>query len=521
MRETDVLICGAGPSGLMLAAQLAQRGVRFELIEKRRERTTESRALAIQARTLELLDDLDLTDAFLELGNVAAGIEFFARGEKQVDAEFVDIGAEDTPYPFLFFLSQADTERLLEEGLARRNVRVRRGVELIDCRTDAEGVVARLRGEGDYPEEVRARYLVGCDGAHSAVRKAAGIAFEGAAYRESFLLGDVRAEWALGANRLMVFVGKSGVVAHFPLRGGISRFIVTGQGEDLTADTRLELAELESAVRPIVEHPVSLHDPVWLTRFHLHHRVAAHYRAQRLLLVGDAAHIHSPAGGQGMNTGIQDAVNLGWKLAQCLRGGPEGLLDSYERERRPVGVTLLRTTDRFFEIATSTRSWARLLRLYAIGPLLRFVLAKRSRRKRAFRFVSQLGIHYRGSPLVSGSPRAARLFAPGAPRPGDRAPDGEVLAEGVGPTTLFRIFRGPGHDLLHFLPGEGTRVSAELGADLAEPLRVHRIKDGKDLHRYGIRGESLYLIRPDGHVGYRGPADDLDSLRVYLRKLTG
>jgi len=364
----DVLVVGAGPTGLTLAAELAAFGVRARLIDRGLDRVHESRALAIQPRTLEVLAGLGVTDELVAAGNRAVQLRMHVPG-RVLAVPMFDLGLDDTAYPFLLFLSQAETERVLGEYLAAADVPVERGVELADLSNTADAATATLRHRDGREEVVSARYVAGCDGGHSSVRRLAGIRFEGGSYPQIFVLADTEAD-GVEPGAAHVFASEAGMLFFSPLVTPATwRLLAMRPPADRTPpDTPVVLDEVQALATSYTGGTVRLHDPVWMTNFRLHHRAAARYRAGRVFLAGDAAHVHSPAGAQGMNTGIQDAVNLGWKLAQILRGVTDpALLDTYEAERAPIGSMVLRFTDRAFTIATSTKPVVRFART-RLGP---------------------------------------------------------------------------------------------------------------------------------------------------------
>ncbi|CAA9335269.1 MAG: hypothetical protein AVDCRST_MAG11-2666, partial [uncultured Gemmatimonadaceae bacterium] len=369
--DVDVLVVGGGPTGLMLAAGLATAGATCRIVDQEPARPETSRALVVHARSLELLGRLGVADRLVARGRRSVRAHAYVNRRAAARVEFGAGGEDDTPYPFALFVSQVETERVLDEYLAGHGVRVERPVALEGLAVVDGGVRARLRHGDGRAEEVRARYLVGCDGAHSAVRKGAGIAFEGAPYPQDFVLADVDLAGVDDPQAIYVFLAREGLLAAFPL-GAVGQYRLIGsRAGDVAPDagppTVDEFRALAARVSPF---PVTVTAPRWLARFRLHHRLAARYREGPVFLAGDAAHIHSPAGGQGMNTGLQDAANLAWKLALVLRhGAPAALLDSYEAERRPVGRRLLRTTDRLFALAVA-RNPVALAVAAAVAPRL-------------------------------------------------------------------------------------------------------------------------------------------------------
>jgi 2-polyprenyl-6-methoxyphenol hydroxylase-like FAD-dependent oxidoreductase len=356
--QPDVLIVGAGPTGLTLAAQLHPMGATIRLVDRQLDRVQESRALAIQPRTLELLRPLAIARALVERGNDAVELRIHA-GARVVSIRLFDSGIEDTAYPFLLFLSQAETEEVINEHLTSRGVPIERGVELVGFAAGDQDVRCTLRDQNGRIEEVHARYLVGCDGAHSTVRHGTRIAFAGRAYPQTFVLADLETDGDLERDAVHAFAGAPGMLFFFPL-GRPATWRMIGMRPNSAASrgkrqpTKPSLEELRAIADSFTGGALRLRDPVWLGEFSVNLRQAARYRAGRVSLAGDAAHAHSPAGAQGMNTGIQDACNLGWKLALVARGvADERLLDSYQAERWLVGRSVLRLTNRPFSIATS------------------------------------------------------------------------------------------------------------------------------------------------------------------------
>jgi 2-polyprenyl-6-methoxyphenol hydroxylase-like FAD-dependent oxidoreductase len=528
----DVLIVGAGPTGLALAAQLQAFGTGFRLVDRQLDRVHESRALAVQPRTLEVLGGLGLADTMVERGNPTVELEVHGR-RRTTCAPLFDIGLDDTRFPFLLFLSQAETEAILGEHLTAGGVRIERGVELVGLAQHSEHVAGILQDRDGRCEQVEARYVVGCDGAHSAVRRLAGIGFIGAAYPQTFVLADLDAD---GPRKRAAhgYLSAEGLMLLFPLGHPAAwrMLVMAPRSATWPADVPPALDDLQALADAHTSGAARLHDPVWSTYFRIHHRHATHYRRGRAFLAGDAAHIHSPAGAQGMNTGIQEAWNLGWKLALVVAGdAPEDLLDTYETERMPVGRYVLRFTDRAFRIATSTNPVIRLLRTRLAPELVRLALSSRRGRALAFRSLSQLAINYRQSPIChEGEPRLR-----GGARAGDRLPDAPVTPEGRPPTTLHQVLDPAGFHLLLTGPPDAWSTGA-VGPDQLRCSRitVHRLAGepqpgalqdtGGQAHaRLGVvrpGGASHHLVRPDGHIAYRAAGTDLTGLDQYLARWT-
>ncbi|KUM78380.1 FAD-dependent monooxygenase [Streptomyces curacoi] len=497
----DVLVVGAGPTGLALAAQLRAHQSRFRIVDRSHDRVRESRALAVQPRTLEALAGFGVTDRLVARGNPAMGLRLHLN-RRTVSVPLFDIEPADTPYPFLLFLSQAETESVLGEHLAARGVPIERGTELVRLEQQGRQVSCRLRRRDGVEETVAARYVVGCDGAHSTVRAQAGIDFEGYAYPQTFLLADLDVA-GLEPGAAHSYMTGAGMLFFFPLGSPAPwRMLAMRPSDAPLGEVTLPLLR-EIAVR-YGARGLELRDPVWTTDFRLHNRGAVRYRSGSCFLAGDAAHIHSPAGGQGMNIGIQDALNLGWKIALVCRGAaPEELLETYGIERAPVGRGVRRFTDRAFVIGTSPHPALRLARARLAPHVAPLAVRATPLRRRVFRAVSELGIHYRRSPASTPGTRPPRR----GPRAGDRLPD---LPHG-----LQARIAAPGWHLLlagppHLWPDQRL---APLLTGRAGLITVHRLGD-----RSPWPDVAQGLVRPDGHLGYVARGAQLEGLRAYLAR---
>src|SRR5215813_14189431 len=403
MEQSDVLIAGAGPTGLVLALWLTKAGTKVRIIDKTAGPGTTSRALAVQARTLELYRQLDLTDAVVAKGHRTPAANFWIRGERKARISLDGIGKSATAYPFLHIFPQDEHEKLLIERLEAAGMRVERQTELLSFVETADGVVARLRGPDGSEHEHHARYLAGCDGARSKVRETIGTGFPGGTYEHLFYVADVEAEGPALNGELNLDLDTADFVAIFPLAGeGRARLI--GTVRDERADRAESLTFEDVSSEAIRQMKVTVRKVNWFSTYHVHHRVTQHFRKGRAFLVGDAAHIHSPAGGQGMNTGIGDAINLAWKLNEVAAGrAAESLLDSYEAERIGFARQLVATTDRAFTFATSQGRLAAFVRMYLAPIVIPTAFKFGAVRRFAFRTVSQTAINYRGSRLSRGA----------------------------------------------------------------------------------------------------------------------
>jgi len=523
----DVLVVGAGPTGLTLAAQLQAFGATVRIVDRQLDRVHESRALAVQPRTLEVLRGLGVTEELVRRGNDSVWVHLHVGG-RVVSIRLFGLGLDDTAYPFLLFVSQAETEQILLDHLAGWGRPVERSVELVGFHADPDAVTCTLRHGDGRTEQVLARYLVGCDGARSTVRHGAGIPFQGGAYPQTFALADLEVD-GLDHDAAHAFPGQEGIMLFFPLgRPASWRLLAMHPSlQGRQAPAQPSLGELQALADAMTGGSVRLHDPVWQTYFGLQHRHASRYQAGRIFLAGDAAHVHSPAGAQGMNTGIQDAWNLGWKLALVSRGvADQALLDTYDAERRPVGAFVVRVTDRAFSAAISTHPLLRALRTRLVPRMLPLALRFDRAVAYGFRTVSQLNINYRHCPAVQeGRPTLRR-----GPKAGDRLPDARIAQDGK-ERWLGEALAAPGFQLLlcgptgDWHPSQLTALRHRYPATLtvrhmsreATPGNLQDL-DGQVLARLGVDGTAQYLLRPDGHIGYRCGGDDLAGLQRYLAR---
>ena len=482
MARCDVLIVGAGPTGLVLALWLTKLGVKVRIIDKTAEPGTTSRALAVQARTLELYRQLDLADAVVSRGHKVPAVNLWVKGEPKARLPFETIGADLTPYAFLEIFPQDQHERLLIERLSAFGVSVERQTELVSFQDD-DRITARLRKAGGVDEDCEASYLAGCDGARSTVREALGTRFPGGTYRQIFYVADVDASGPPLNGELHVDLDEADFLAVFPL-AGVGRARLIGTVRDERAD-RAETLKFEDVSDRAIQHlKLQVNKVNWFSTYHVHHRVTEHFRKGRAFLLGDAAHIHSPAGGQGMNTGIGDAINLAWKLAAVLQGqAPASLLDSYEAERIGFARRLVATTDRAFSLATADGWLADILRTRIVPFLMPKLTAFEAVREYMFRTVSQITLNYRGGPLSKG--------AAGHVHGGDRLPwvpiDGSDNFEPLAAMTWqVHVYGSPMPELRKWCSEHNI------------PLHIFDWRS--DYERAGLARNALYLLRPDTYV---------------------
>ena len=508
MIRSDVLIIGAGPTGLVLALWLTKLGVNVRVLDKTAEPGTTSRALAVQARTLELYRQLNLADAVVERGHKVPAVNLWVKGEPAARLPFERIGSDLTPYPFLHIFPQDQHERLLIERLEALGVSVERRTELVSFTDGGERVIARLRGPEGQEETCEASYIAGCDGARSIVRETIGTGFRGGTYRQLFYVADVEAAGPALDGELHVDLDEADFLAVFPLAGkGRARLIGTVRDERADHANTLKFEDVSD--RAITNLKVNVQKVNWFSTYHVHHRVTEHFRKGQAFLLGDAAHIHSPAGGQGMNTGIGDAINLAWKLATVLAGhAPDKLLDSYEAERIGFARRLVATTDRVFSFATAEGRIADILRTRVAPVLFPKVIAFEAVREYIFRTVSQITLNYRGCPLSAGS--AGRVHG------GDRLP--WVPIDGKDNFVSLAAITWQVH-----VYGSASAELATWCASHDVPLHVFDWRSEHDAA--GLARDASYLLRPDTYVALADASGAPATLDRYcadhgIRRLT-
>jgi 2-polyprenyl-6-methoxyphenol hydroxylase-like FAD-dependent oxidoreductase len=500
--QCQVLVVGAGPTGLVLAAQLLARGVRTRIIDKAAAPASQSRAVGIHARVLELLDTMGLAETFIAHGHQVRRFRMYAGRRSLLN---LDMGRNGSRYGFILHIPQSETERLLRMRVAQLGGTIEQGLELVRLSDEGEVVDATLRDVAGRETEVSADYMVGCDGAHSRVRHELGLAFEGQPYPNDWLLADVALNGIDRNDQTRAFFRPDGLpLVCLPMGEHRWRVLMPSAGD--RAGRPPSFDEIQDLVAQRAPWPIQVFDPEWLATFRCQMRSTKTYRRGRVLLAGDAAHIHSPAGGQGMNTGMMDANNLAWKLALVSDRVPEGLLDTYGQERVPVASDVLGFTDKVMRLATMRHPVKRVVRDTLLPTATNLPLVQ----KRAARRLSQVSVGYLPSLLIQPDD-AGR-----GPKPGDRVPDVELRAN-AGTTRLYRALQ----DGRHLLLVSGAETRAALGkAGIDSFARLVDVADA-DLRGIGGSSEAFVLVRPDGVLAARGGLRDTDRAINYLRHVCG
>jgi len=535
----DVLVVGAGPVGLTLAGDLLRRGVRCRLIDQAAAAVQQTKAVGIQAKTLELLARMGMAHIAVERGLKVPVFSLYSDGKRLTRIDFRE-HLLDSPYPYALMLPQHETERMLTEHLQSQGGAIEWQTELISFTQDEQGVEAELRHADGQVERVRVGWLVGCDGAHSTVRHLLGLNFAGTTSELSVAVGNARLTWDLPSDELFAFLHQGNFIGYFPMADGHHRVVIAyAPGKGPTGEVTLE--EVQQVIDSCGPAGARVSDPTELARFHINQRRAEHYGRGRIFLAGDAAHIHSPIGAQGMNTGMQDALNLGWKLALMVRGQASArLLESYSAEREQVGDALLHGTQLAMGVALTRNSLLVALR-NALASIVFSSLPVAA--QRLVESISEISIAYPHSPIT-----VDQRNKKGALHAGDRAPNALVRAhEGAEPQSLFEIFSSQRSILLVLaakLEAEACErqwreIVALLRLGYQEMIEAYLVTEkavsgseqeaGQILHdetgelhqRYDAEQGGLVLIRPDGYIGCFCPFGATETLHGYVEALFG
>ncbi|MDQ2930824.1 MAG: FAD-dependent monooxygenase [Gemmatimonadota bacterium] len=500
MKQIPVLIAGAGPTGLVLALWLTKSGIAVRIVDKTAEAGTTSRALGVQAHTLELYRQMGIADGVLQGCVRIAGANFWISGKRVARIDIREIGTGLSPFPGLVTFAQDEHEKMLIAELTKVGVTVERQTELLKFDDRGTSIVATLRLPDGSEEQCEASYLAGCDGAHSAVRAGLGIGFPGGTYDALFYVADAQATGSLTNDEVHFDLSATDFLAVFPLKGA-GRVRLIGTVKAITESEEKALTFDDVGVRALREMKLTVDMVNWFSTYRVHHRVAEHFRKGRAFILGDAAHIHSPVGAQGMNTGIGDAINLAWKLAAVLTGdATPRILDSFETERIGFARRLVATTDKIFTIVSKPGWSAAFLRTRLMPLIVPMLFRIHRMRTYIFRTVSQIGIKYRESALSSG--KAGKLAG------GDRLPWVPTDGDDDNFTPLTSM-AWQAH-----IYGEVKQSATAACAELQLPLHVFPWSPAAE--HAGLLRSAFYLVRPDGYIALADADSGALRLRGYL-----
>jgi 2-polyprenyl-6-methoxyphenol hydroxylase-like FAD-dependent oxidoreductase len=513
MINTEVLIVGAGPTGLSLACQLVRYGINFILIEKNAGVTPYSKAIGVQARTLEIYEQLGVAQQALDRGQIAGKIRIITGGKIRGGVDLSGMGKGLSPYPYLFILEQSKNEQLLYEYLQSHQQEVRWQTELAGFTQNEGSVTAQVKTAKGSSEAITAKYLVGCDGAKSPVRQALGLSFAGSTLERLFYVADAQIGWKFTHDAGYGCLSRNSETLFFPMAGE-NRYRIIGtfpEGFDQPVNEIL-YPEIEQRIKEDTKLDLDISDVNWFSVYKVHTRAVKQFSVGRCFVAGDAAHIHSPAGGQGMNTGIQDAYNLAWKMAFVLKGyAKEKLLATYNEERLPNAQKLLETTDRAFDVMVGSHWFFGFMRTTIFPLVAKYAMGRELVGKNIFAIMSQTRINYRNSTLSKH--HGDQNFGVKA---GDRMP--YFLVNGA---SIYDKLRAPKFHLLVFSDGthRGLNLQRTLenqSGDLIDfmviPLSPHIAKI------FGINKSFQLLLRPDNYIGFISMRAALFDLKAYTYK---
>ncbi|CAN5663126.1 FAD-dependent monooxygenase [soil metagenome] len=510
--KTNVIIVGAGPTGLALACQFIRFGVDFVIFDKKEAITPHSKAIGVQARTLEIYEQINLAQDLIAQGAIAERARMVVGGKVRGEAVFSEMGAGLSPYPFILMVEQGRHEKILYDFIKSNGRDVLWNTELENFTQDESGVQANIKNANGETETIEAKFLLACDGAKSLVRHALGLTFEGSTFERMFYVADVQIDWKFSHDAGHAFLLKNNLLAFFPMTGDQQWRIVGTFPEEFAKDEGDVLyEEIEEQMKKDAELELNITKVNWFSTYKVHTRRVNKFSEGRCFLAGDSAHIHTPAGAQGMNTGIQDGYNLAWKIAIVLRGKvSEKVLKTYNEERLPNAENLLKTTDRFFNLAASPDAFLSLVRIYVFPYLAGFAFSIDAVKKFVFPRVSQIGINYRHSSL-------SETDGSFSVRAGDRMPYFEV--EGI---SIYNELHEPKFHLLTFFDGSGNLP------DYPEKF-TNEYADFVDLHDlplyphianiFGANKSFMILLRPDNYIGFISSEISFAKVENYFAKV--
>ena len=522
-KNIDVLIVGAGPAGLMMACQLALHNISFRIIDKKAHRTNYSGALIVQARSIEIFQQMGIAQTAVQSGVIANEIKLIFNGKKPFTIPVKDIGRGLSQFPYMLLLEQSKTEQLLTDFIKNFGYSIDRETELGQFNQDDHGVNSVLKRSDGQEESITTKYLIAADGARSMVRKQLQIPFIGKTFSTALYVSDCKAEGDLSPDQLCFSFSDQTTAGIFPLPGGRWRIDGTISGRMESKDP-VTFDDIRNRFAEKTRMKVEISEPEWFSVFHVNERYASTFQQNRCFLVGDAAHIHSPVGAQGMNTGLQDSYNLAWKLAMVIQGKSKAsLLETYPSERLVVAENVVRGTDRVFTLVTSRNFLAKLCRVHVlpffVQLMLPILVKQPSIRHFFFRRISEIGIQYCKSSLSQHSSLSS--FPTYAPKPGERLPyinyqeDGKMInIQDKVKSNDLHLFIFSKHSSFEAINRNAGRFAHLLSFEIIQ------YSSGTDdlFKQFGIVDSGCYLVRPDLYIAYRSAKPDADHFEAYLQQ---
>ncbi len=511
--KTDVIIIGAGPTGLSLACQLVRYGIDFVIIEKNESVTPYSKAIGVHARTLEIYEQIGLAQKAVEQGAIAGKVRLLAGGEVRGELDLADIGEGLSPYPYMLVYEQSKNERLLYEYLQSHRKEVLWKTTLESFSQNDSGVTAQVKTFDGASQTIEAKYLVGCDGAKSSVRHALGLEFAGSTFERVFYVADAQVDWKFSHDALHICLNEDSLLLFFPLKGDKRYRIVGNFPKGFSKDDGdILYEEIERHIKQEAKLELDIHDVKWFSTYKVHTRHVSKFSAGRCFLAGDSAHVHTPAGGQGMNTGIQDGYNLAWKIALVLQGkADEKLLQTYNEERLENAKHLLQTTDRLFQFGAGSEWFLAFLRTNILPSVAKYILSLEMVKHFVFPLISQIGINYRhGSLSRHAGDENFKIKA------GDRMPYFQIDGK-----SIYDKLHQPKFHLLFFsdIHSDFQSLKTELEMEYAEEVDFNFVPLNTQTARiFGADKSFNVLLRPDNYIGFISQETSSGELRSYLNK---
>ncbi len=512
----DVVIIGAGPTGLMAACQLARYGVDFIIVDSKSKPTAESRAMLITARSLEIYQQMGISQTAIEQGKYIRNLSVFIDGKEKVTFAIGKAGRGLTDFPYMQVFEQSKNEELLNEVLTKQGYQVWWNTEFISLDQQSNSVTVQLK-KNDTNEDItiNAKYLIACDGAKSKVRHLLKCNFKGGTYGNKFFVADTRIKWEQPPNQVIAAPSKINFCAFFPMYGDDNYRVLGTMPQNFKNKEDILFKDLETVIKSTIQIPLEFEKVNWFATYHLHYRCADRFKMGRCFLAGDAAHIHSPAGGQGMNTGLQDAYNLSWKLAMVLQNmAGDKLLDTYHAERFPFAQWLLKFTDRVFQLMTSRNIFIAWFRLHIAPFLIRKVLRKNRFGIQFFRIFSQIGYAYPNSILSVNQSEQSLTF-----KAGDRFPYVLTLIDGK-LQNCYLLFKDPVFHLLIIGADQLGDVSDNVPEKFRSIVKMVAIPLTERWRILGVNKTLHILVRPDNSIGMISDFSDKSLINAYFESVS-